>query len=198
MAWKPSYVSLADMKDYLRVTHNNDDAKITLAIAAASRSIDKHCGRQFGNLNTLTLLRYRAWYNRVDALWTVNIGDVYSAAGLVVTVGGTTVTQYDLLPDDAALNGRPWERITFRSNVERRPSGKPLEVGVLGLPGWAAQPVEVSAACQLQVHRLRDRQDSPFGIAGSPQGGGELRLLARLDPDVEVLLESVIRRWGAR
>lgn len=197
MAWKPSYVTLQDAKDYMRVTHNNDDAKITLAIAATSRTIDDHCHRQFGNLAALTLLRYRAWFNRKDRLWTVSIKDVYSSTGLVVTVGTTAVTQYDLLPDDAALNGRPWERITFRANAERQPTGAPLEVGVLGLPGWATQPVEVTQACQLQVHRLRSRGDAPFGIAGSPQGGGELRLLARLDPDVEVLLASVERKWYA-
>lgn len=198
MAWEPDYLSLVDAKTYLRISHNNDDADISSAIAAASRGIDKHCHRQFGNLADPYLLRYRAWYNRQDCLWTVGIRDVYSTAGLVITVDGTAVTEYDLLPDDAALRSRPWERITFRREAERQPTGIPLEVGVLGKPGWAAQPLAVGHACRLQVSRLHHRRDSPFGVAGSPQAGsGELRLLERLDPDVSVGLKSFVRRWSA-
>ncbi|GIH07496.1 hypothetical protein Rhe02_55630 [Rhizocola hellebori] len=198
MAWAPDYVELDDAKDFLRITHDNDDTEILLAIAAASRGVDKHTHRQFGKLTDLTLLRYRAWYNREDCLWTVNIRDIYSTTGLVVTVDGTEVAEYDLLPDDAALNSRPWERIVFRSNVERRPTGKPREIGVLGLPGWADQPAAVTHACMLQISRLHSRRESPYGVAGSPQAGGsELRLLERLDPDVAVGLKPYVRRWAA-
>lgn len=196
MAWRPPYTDLPTAKGFLKITHNNDDAFVTLAIAASSRAIDKHCGRQFGNLATPVSLRYRAWYSREICRWFVNIRDIYSSTGLAVTVDGTTVTEYDLLPETAAMDGRPWERIMFRSNAERLPTGAPLEVGVLGLPGWAAFPDEVVEACHLQVSRLNARRTSPFGIAGSPQAGSELRLLERLDPDVAVGLKSVMRRWA--
>lgn len=195
--WAPDYVELEDAKRFLSITHDNEDDDLALAIAAASRAVDKHCHRQFGRLNDPTLLRYRAWYNRADCLWTVNIKDIYSTDGLVLTVGETVVTEYDLLPDDAALNSRPWERITFRRNAERQPCGRPLEVGVLGLPGWAAQPTAVTHSSLLQISRLHHRKSSPFGVAGSPQAGGsELRLLERLDPDVSVGLKPYIRRWA--
>lgn len=197
MAWAPDYVQLVSAKGFLKIASNNDDVFVSLAIAAASRGVDKHTHRQFGKLDTPTLLRYRAWFNRDDRRWMVNIRDIYSITGLVVTVAGTTVTQYDLLPDDAALHGRPWERIAFRTNVERRPTGAPLEVGVFGLPGWAAQPDPVTHACLLQISRLNARRASPFGVAGSPQAGGtELRLLERLDPDVAVGLKPYVRRWA--
>jgi hypothetical protein len=193
----PDYTELLKAKDYLNIVDDKDDDFIALFIATSSRAINKSCHRNgFGRLNTPVQLRYRAWYNRGDRLWTANIHDVYSAEGLVVTVDGTPVTEYDLLPDTAAMKGRPWEQIAFRRNAERQPTGAPREVGVLGLPGWAAVPVEVVEACLLQTSRFNARRRSPFGVAGSPQNGGtELRLLERLDPDVAVSLRSVRRMW---
>lgn len=55
-------------------------------------------------------------------------------------------------------------------------------------------PSMVKLATQLQASRWAKRRDAPFGIAGSPEMGSELRLLARLDPDVEILLGG----WGDR
>lgn len=49
-------------------------------------------------------------------------------------------------------------------------------------------PPGVHVAALIQSSRLFHRKDSPYGIAGSPAEGSELRLLARLDPDVDALL----------
>lgn len=58
-------------------------------------------------------------------------------------------------------------------------------------------PAVVSSACLIQAARFFVRRDSSYGIAGSPELGNELRLLARLDPDVALLLTSVKRWWAA-
>ncbi|NIL59971.1 phage gp6-like head-tail connector protein, partial [Salinispora arenicola] len=63
--------------------------------------------------------------------------------------------------------------------------------------GWPAIPTAVVLATQLQASRLLTRRDSPYGVAGSPQDGSEMRLLARVDPDVEVVLRPYVRHWWA-
>lgn len=72
--------------------------------------------------------------------------------------------------------------------------------------GFTTVPAAVKLACEIQASRWFKRNDAPFGVAGSAEMGTELRLLARLDPDVEVLLDSVDilavgsqthrQRWG--
>lgn len=51
-------------------------------------------------------------------------------------------------------------------------------------------PATVKLATEMQASRWAKRRDAPFGIAGSPEMGSELRLLPKLDPDVEVLLNG--------
>jgi len=56
----------------------------------------------------------------------------------------------------------------------------------------------VHEACLLQSSRIAARRDSPFGVAGSPETGSELRLLDRVDPDVAVTLSRYRRRAWVR
>jgi len=63
--------------------------------------------------------------------------------------------------------------------------------------GWSAVPVPVKEATYLQASRFHSRRDSPYGIAGSPDQGSELRLLSRVDPDVAVSLSDFVRWWAA-
>lgn len=58
-------------------------------------------------------------------------------------------------------------------------------------------PAGVTQACLLQASRFFARRYSPFGIAGSPENGSELRLLSRVDPDVAVVLAPYRVWWGA-
>jgi hypothetical protein len=64
--------------------------------------------------------------------------------------------------------------------------------------GWTAIPDLVISATLLQAGRFASRRDSPYGIAGSPDTGSELRLLDKVDPDVAVMLAPLTRWWGAR
>jgi hypothetical protein len=57
----------------------------------------------------------------------------------------------------------------------------------------AAIPKSVIEANLLQASRLFSRRQSPYGVAGSPDLGGELRLLAKVDPDVAVLLARYVK-----
>jgi hypothetical protein len=40
------------------------------------------------------------------------------------------------------------------------------------------------------------RRDSPYGVAGTGGDGNPLRLMAKVDPDVEVALRPYRRTWG--
>jgi hypothetical protein len=194
MAWRPDYITLPEFKDYKTIDDTIDDAELAVAIAAASRAIDKATNRQFGNVAAPEARVYTAWYNHERCRWMVPIDDLQTTAGLVVTIGGVTVTDYKLEPRNAVVDGLAWTSLVLGPAAEATPSADDeFEVDALGPWGWAAFPDAVVEACYIQSHRFANRRDSPYGVAGSPQQGSELRLLARLDPDVKVMLGLYVR-----
>jgi len=54
-------------------------------------------------------------------------------------------------------------------------------------------PTTVKQATLLQASRVFARREAPFGVAGSPDMGSELRLLEKVDPDVAVMLVPYVR-----
>jgi hypothetical protein len=70
------------------------------------------------------------------------------------------------------------------------------DTGAPELPADAAVPDGIVMACLLQSSRWYKRRDAPFGIAGSDSLNVSIRL-AKVDPDVAVLLSTYRRRWGA-
>jgi hypothetical protein len=197
MAWAPDYVELADLRAFLRIDDDedtDDDDLLEGAITAASRAVDRSCGRQFGAAGASVTRYYTAKWSRELGRYFADIDDLASD-DVTVTSDGAAVTDYTLLPLNAEADGKPYTRIVFTGTVV-------TSEGALALTsddwGWASFPAPVVYATKIQAARLVKRRDAPFGIAGSPDTGSELRLLARLDPDVEVLLSSVRRWWGAR
>lgn len=197
MAWQPDYATLAELKSFTRISDTVDDAELGFAITAASRSIDAHTGRQFGQLAAPALWVYTAWPDLRRGRWCVDIDDLMTVTGLIVevpTVGATT--EFTKEPVNAAGKGRPWTRIVFNRQASVVPQVTDnYTVNVTGQFGWTTVPVPVKEATLLQASRLVARRDSPFGVAGSPDLGSELRLLAKVDPDVAVVLTSY-RRIG--
>ena len=49
--WQPDYITVAEAKDALRIGDDADDAQLAMWISAASRAIDTHTNRQFGQLD---------------------------------------------------------------------------------------------------------------------------------------------------
>lgn len=62
-------------------------------------------------------------------------------------------------------------------------------VKIVGTRGWPAVPRPIEMSCIIQSGRIFNRRNTPFGIAGAPEVG-QMRLLARLDPDVEQMLRA--------
>lgn len=192
MVWRPDYLTLAEAKAFLRVTDTVDDVEIAGWVTAASRAIDARCNRQFGKLAAAAVRTYRepASYDPRSGLWLVEIDDVQDATGM--TVGGVTYATSGavLLPDNAPADGLPWTRLGFTTCPT-------MPLAVLAVWGWTGVPAQVPAATKLQCSRWNKRRDSPYGIAGSPDQGSEMRLLAKLDPDVATTLAGLSRRRRA-
>ncbi len=202
MAWAPDYVTTTELKTFLSISDAVDDAQLAFAITAASRAVDRHCGRQFGVVSGVEQRFYTAHHDRDRSRWVVEIDDLMSTSGFVAEVQGSdgsslgTISSYVLLDRNAAAQGRPWTALMVRPESTGIPTGLPDEVAVTALWGWTAVPVAVKQATLLQASRLVHRRTSPFGVAGSPELGSELRLLARVDPDVSVALSDYVRWWA--
>ena len=180
MTWAPDYITVEDLRAYARIPDDADDEQLALAISAASRAVDRFTGRQFGNAEDVRTFDVVDGYAVVDDLARID----------EIKLNGRAVTPTPL-PRNASSKGRPFERLVFSN------TGYQGEVEVSGLFGWAQVPDAVKQACLLQASRFKTRRDSPLGVAGSVEAGSELRLLAKVDPDVEVSLSEFRRRWGA-
>lgn len=206
MGWAPSYAAAAELRAFRRITSTADDAMLGLALAASSRAVDRASNRQFGLVDAPVARYYTARWDRELCRWQARIDDLMSTVGLVVAVdtagdgtyAGTIATSACVFaPRNAEADGRPWEWVAFRETSATQPTGAEDELRITAPWGWSSIPDPVKQATLLQASRLLGRRDSPFGIAGSPDQGSELRLLAKLDPDVAVNVASFRRFWGA-
>jgi hypothetical protein len=209
--WAPEYVALEDFREYVRVHVDADDADdgdMEDALAGAHRSVDDHCQRQFGKTDTPEARYYVPRWSKVRRLWLVATDDIPTTAGLTVHLDSaqdgtfaTEVTGYLMRPANAVARGRPWEGVAFAAPSGVMVRGAVDEVrlsAAAGGFGWADVPRTVKLASKMQASRFLSRRDAPFGVAGNPEQGSELRLLAKVDPDVAVMLRGFVRRVKLR
>lgn len=194
MAWKPDYVLPDVLGEYVRITDDLDDVWLAWAATAASRAIDRHCRRQFGKVAAPEARRYRVRKDAERCAWVADIDDLMTATGLLIA--GVAAVAPDFSPLNAEAEGRPWESLVIPDDV----------VAALTAPfvtltaswGWSAVPATVAQMAGLQGGRLISRRNALFGVAGSPDAGSEVRLLAKLDPDVAVLASTYRRKVRPR
>lgn len=193
----PLYAPLSEVKHRLKITDSDSvrDETLTRNLAAASRSIDKTCGRRFYldpqpvtrilNPKGRTTLDEDGWH-----LLTADIGDVDD---LAVAVGRTpawsdVTAQVEAEPTDALDQMRP---VTSLLRIGGPwPAGGGQRVQVTARWGWPAVPDEVQEATVLLALRLSRRKDSPEGVLGSSEWG--VVRLSRTDPDVWGLIQPFI------
>lgn len=207
MTWAPVYANTALLKAHLRITDTDDDAALLAALTAASRAIDYECNRQFGSVTATARVYTADPCLELDCNQALRIDDVQTTTSLVVKtdldddgVFETTLTlgtDFDLWPLNAAADGLPWTHLVMRNLSSQVLPWTRSGVQITALWGWTNVPAVVASACLIQAARFFVRRDSAYGVAGSPALGSEVRLLARLDPDVALLLTSVRRPWGA-
>jgi hypothetical protein len=189
------YGDLATLKERVGVeaADTSRDALLTRALAAASRGIDRTCGRRFW-LDTAPVPRTYNTRGRIVREADgdlVLVDDIGSTSGLVVETGSgasfSAVTGYETSPDNALADGRP---ITGLLRVNGSWGTASNRVRVTARFGWPAVPDDIAEAALLQATRLYKRKDSPEGIIGSAEWG--VRNLSRRDPDVWALIEPYI------
>lgn len=197
MAWKPDYVSVEQLRNFVRIGDTDDDTQLSYAIAAASRAIDRLCNRQFGIVDAPEERQYTAYWDRRRCRWVVETDDLMTTTGLTFTVSAGTITDYRLEPVNAPQKGRPWERLVVLPSSSVEPSTDEFGASIEALWGWSDVPLPIQQGTLLQASRFFTRRNSPFGIAGSPELGSEMRLLAKVDPDVAVSVGPYKRWWAA-
>lgn len=198
MAWQPTYATAEELADYVRTDSLRDADTLELAVAAASRAVDQFCHRQFGSADSAAERIYTPRWDRRRGRWVVDIDDLGDKTGLTLDLGAGEVATFTLEPVNAMADGRPWTVLTIPADASPSPTGDEHELTATGLWGWPQVPQPVKQATLLQASRLHHRRESPWGVAGSPELGSEMRLLARVDPDVAVGLTPYVRWWGAR
>lgn len=204
MAWKPDYATLAQAREYVtRHTSTVDDEFLALDLTAASRAVDRATSRQFGLADEPVQRFYTPRWDRELVRWVIEIDDLQTTTGFdpqLQDADGNdlgAIDDYVLEPQNAPADGKPWERLIVRPGSTLAPTGLRDQAAFTGRWGWTELPTPITQATLLQTNRFTIRRVSPYGVAGSPDEGSEMRLLARLDPDVAVSIGSFRRWWAA-
>lgn len=192
MAWAPDYCSVGELRSYRNIDDSVDDVELELAVTAASRAIDRATDRQFGKTAAVEARTFECKWSQRLGLWLADIDDVMTTSGLVVTVSGSALSAaaYRLYPLNQDKKGRPWEQVATASATPDTLGAGPPTVEVSATFGWSAVPDAIKNATLLEASRFFADRNAPFGVAGSPDQGNEMRLLAKVHPDVEVMLTS--------
>ncbi len=201
MAIVNGYATLAQVRTELGnygVADTGDDSMIELAVEAASRQIDGHCGRRFWVDGSVVTREYHA-----DSTYCCEVDDISTTTGLVVKIDdvgdgtfGTTLTittDFLLAPANAAdeVPARPFTEIRLVDNYTfPRPSNGRPGVQVTAKFGWPAVPDNVEKACIVQAIQLFKAKDAAFGVASFGDMGGGLRVQAGLNPIAKALVDQ--------
>ena len=198
MSWAPDYCTSDELLHFARVNDidlkTEDATEVALAITGAARAIDLHCNRQFGIDEEPTTRLYRS--TTVSArVRRVKVDDIMNASPVTVVTADDAERPitFTLTPVNNLVKGKPYTMLRLPSHI---PTVDFEDVKVTTTFGWLAVPEPVKLANLLQGSRFLARREAPFGIAGSPDQGSEMRLLARVDPDVGVSLINYVRWWA--
>lgn len=208
MAIVNGYTDLTNFRSHMGDTATTLTAAVAeRAIEAASRAIDRHCGRWFYQEAATSVRVYRP-----DDPYTAWVDDISTTTGLVIktdTTGDGTYattwasTDYQLEPLNQDIVGSgttvqpyAWWRIVAIDRYTYPQSTRRHTLQVTAKYGWTAVPDDVELACLIMSAALYERRNSPSGIHGI-DGFGVVRV-NQYDPDVQRLLAPYCKlRVGA-
>lgn len=182
-----TYASLTQVKAALRLTDSVDDTMLTLALQSADEAINAYAGRTFGTVAADATRVYAP--GKADA---VEVDDLQSITTVEFSYDGTnwtTTTDYQAEPLNGISDGLTWPITRLRATNS---FAWPVYIGIstvriTGKFAFGSIPSSVVQAAVLQSSRFFKRLDSPLGVTMGEFGA--VRLLSRVDPDVEVLLQ---------
>jgi hypothetical protein len=191
MAIVNGYVTRAEVQNALGLgtaTIVPDSDEIDQVVTAVSRAVDDYCGRFFYSVAGTVVFTANDYMFLPIGDW-VSVTTIKTDEDNSGTVHKTLTPNMDYrLQQNTTFPGWPFTAIqitSFGSNT--LPVGVTQGVEVVGTRGWSAVPEPIRAAALIQSVRVHARRATPFGVAGSPEGG-IVRLLSRLDPDVELMV----------
>lgn len=192
---RPLYATLAELKNRITVTDTGRDSTLARNLAAASRSIDRTCGRRFylDPAPVARIINPLRSMTRDEDGWHLLTKDIGALDGLAVALGRTgawtdITAQIEAEPTDALDDLEPITSLLRLGGAW--PSGGGQRVQVTARWGWPAVPDGVEEATLILASRLFKRKDSPEGILGSAEWG--VIRVSRKDPDVYGLIENLI------
>lgn len=190
------YVTRDELKETLELddeTYADDD--IDMAVSAASRAID---GYKNARYYPTSETRY---YSADPCRWDISIDDLNSgAATILVDVDGDGVyettwtggTDYYLEPANAALTGKPYNRLRIRRQSGRTFPSWQRAIQIQGSFGWAETPDQVRQAAKILAGRyLKRARETPYGILTITGDAVAAARLGRIDPDVAFMLDNI-------
>lgn len=173
-----------------------DNTPLANIITAVSREIDNYCGRRFYT----TAADETRYYTAADGDYLFPEDDILSVTTLKSDGDGDgtyeetwATTDYQLMPINSVLGGRPYTWIQRKPQGTRAFPGIANGVQIVGKFGYAATtPAAIKEACLLNCVRLFRRKDAPFGVLG-PNEMGQVQVIPGLDPDARRILDSYRR-----
>jgi hypothetical protein len=196
-----SYATLAEFKSSIGITDTTDDTPLQSCLDAADQLINNYVDTKVGFGQTASQTRYYT-ADRFDFVLT---DPIVSVSQLATDINGDgtysqvwTSNDYVLAPRNAALDSRPYTEIDTSpfSNADYNFPVGYLEVKVTGVFGWPSVPAAVKQAALIQAGAIWSSRTAPFGVIGSQDLGGVLRMSAALHPEARILLEPYRLRGG--
>ena len=195
------YITLANLKTYLKIDDSVEDVLLEQIIESASRSIDRIANRRFYLDANASARTYRPIGNL-----RVQVDDFGTTSGLVVkTDPGSTGTyattftlnqDYIVEPTNALAKGRPFTTITIVGPTAfSLPVNYWPQVEVTARWGWPAVPDDIEQATYILSADLYKRKDSIGGVLGLSELGA-IRM-SPLGRDISNMVRAYKREFFA-
>lgn len=204
------YITESEFREYIKDDSRDRSGPILAAIAAASRSVDSHCGRYFNQRDEVQYFspdpanRFAFWLLELDDM------DIATTSGLTVESEDDNSGNYGVLwtidvdficePINQSSNGiTPWPYTQLHAignkifPIKYTPTRRET-VRVTGRYGWpTAPPDAVKQATKIIAAQLWKMGEAPLGVAGFNEFGS---VRVRDIPQAESLLRPYARTGG--
>jgi hypothetical protein len=201
MAIVNGYITLANLKNYLKIDDSVEDTLLEQIIESASRSIDRIANRRFYLDSTATARTYRPIGNL-----RVITDDIGSTTGLILKTDPNSTgtyqttmtlnTDYIVEPTNALAKGRPVNYLTIvGSTALSLPVNYWPQVQVTAKWGWPEVPDDIEQATYILSADLYKRKDSIGGVLGLSELGA-IRM-SPLGRDIAAMVRAYKREFFA-
>lgn len=195
------YITLAGLKNYLKIDDSVEDTLLEQIVESASRSIDRIANRRFYLDATATARTYRPVGNL-----RVITDDIGSTTGLIFKTDPNSTgtyqttltlnTDFIVEPTNAIAKGRPINYLTIvGSTAMSLPVDYWPQAQVTAKWGWPEVPDDVEQATYILSADLYKRKDSIGGVLGLSELGA-IRM-SPLGRDIAAMVRAYKREFFA-